>query len=60
MFLHEKPQYERYVGVASRHARQVLELSSSGVSVSIDYNSRQRRDMDEPRFIRDSMRTDDI
>ena len=59
MFLHERPQFERYVA-ASRHAKKVLELHSAGVSLSQDFNRRQPKAYEESRFIRDTMRTDDI
>ena len=59
MFLQQKPQYETYIA-ASRHARKVLEASHNGISISVDTNPKLKRQADEPIFIRDSMRTDDI
>lgn len=59
MFLHEKPQFERYIA-ASRHAKKVLELSRAGISMSQEFDSRPSKPSEESRFIRDSMRTDDI
>ena len=57
MFLHQKPDYEKYVA-ASRHAKKVLEYGQAGISLSVDLSGVQKRN--EQKLIRDPLRTDDI